>query len=84
MAKRISYSRIPTATNIALTETVDGATVLYTRQSHYLRLRPVWQPLDTKKKHRDWQHSTFVQRSYKRVHQLYKEIIKQIKEAQHE
>ena len=39
---------------------------------------------DTKKKHRDWQHSTFVQRSYKRVHQLYKEIIKQIKEAQHE
>jgi len=28
MAKRISYFRIPTATNIALTETVDGATVL--------------------------------------------------------
>ena len=39
---------------------------------------------DTKKKYRDWQHSTFVQRSYKRVHQLYQEIIKQIKEAQHE
>ena len=39
---------------------------------------------DTKKKHRDWQHSTFVQRSYKRVHQLYKEIVKHIKEAQHE
>ena len=39
---------------------------------------------DTKKKHRDWQHSTFVQRSYKRVHQLYKEIVKHIEEAQHE
>lgn len=39
---------------------------------------------DTKKKHRDWQHSTFVQRSYKRVHQLYKEIVKDIEEAQHE
>jgi hypothetical protein len=40
-------------------------------------------PTDTKKRHRDWQHSTFVQRSYKRVHQLYKEIIKQIREVQH-
>ena len=39
---------------------------------------------DTKKMHRNWQHSTFVQRSYKRVHQLYKEIVKHIKEAQHE
>jgi hypothetical protein len=39
---------------------------------------------DTKKKHRDWQHSTFVQRSYKRVYQLYKEIIKHIKEAHYE
>ena len=26
------------------------------------------------KKHRDWQHSTFVQRSYKRTHQLFKAI----------
>ena len=39
---------------------------------------------DTKKKHRDWQHSTFVQRSYKRVHLLYKVIIQYIKEAHNE
>lgn len=39
---------------------------------------------DSEDKHRDWQHSTFVQRSYKRVHQLYREIVKHIKEAQHE
>ena len=36
------------------------------------------------KKYRDWQHSTFVQRSYKRVHRLYKEIIKHMKEIDHE
>jgi hypothetical protein len=35
---------------------------------------------DMDEKYRDWQHSTFVQRSYKRVHQLYKEIIHHIKE----
>ena len=34
---------------------------------------------DTKKKHRDWQHSTFVQRSYKRVHQLFKVLNQHIK-----
>ena len=45
---------------------------------------PANNPKDPKKKHRDWQHSTFVQRSYKRVHQLYEEIIKHIKEVQHE
>ena len=32
-----------------------------------------------KYKHRDWQHSTFVQRSYKRVHQLFKIINQHIK-----
>ena len=41
-------------------------------------------PTDTKKKHRDWQHSTFVQRSYKRVHQLFKVIIQLIKEIPNE
>ena len=35
-------------------------------------------------KYRDWQHSTFVQRSYKRVHQLFKVITKHIKEANSE
>lgn len=35
---------------------------------------------DMDDKHQDWQHSTFVQRSYKRVHQLYKVIIHHIKE----
>ena len=45
---------------------------------------PVNHTTDTKKMHRNWQHSTFVQRSYKRVHQLYKEIVKHIEEAQHE
>ncbi len=41
-------------------------------------------PTDTKKKHRDWQHSTFVQRSYKRVHQLFKVVVQLIKEASNE
>jgi len=36
------------------------------------------------KRHRDWQHSTFAQRSFKRVHQLYKVIIQLVKETQHE
>ena len=45
---------------------------------------PVNHASDTTKKHRDWQHSTFVQRSYKRVHQLYKTIIQHVKEMQHE
>ena len=31
-------------------------------------------------KHKDWQHSTFVQRSYKRVNHLFREIIKSVKE----
>ena len=35
-------------------------------------------------KHRDWQHSTFVQRSYKRVHQLFKAITQTIKEESNE
>lgn len=30
---------------------------------------------DTEDRHRDWQHSTFVQRSYKRTHKLYRRII---------
>ena len=34
---------------------------------------------DTEDRHRDWQHSTFVQRSYKRTHKLYLEIINHIK-----
>jgi hypothetical protein len=34
---------------------------------------------DIKNKHRDWQHSTFVQRSYKRTRRLYREIVKIIK-----
>ena len=33
-------------------------------------------------RYRDWQHSTFVQRSYKRVHQLYKKITQLMKESQ--
>ena len=33
MAKRISYSRIPTATNVAFTETIDGATILLASHS---------------------------------------------------
>ena len=32
-----------------------------------------------KKMHRDWQHSTFVQRSYKRTHQLFKRIMQAMK-----
>ena len=36
--------------------------------------------VDTKKMHRNWQHSTFVQRSYKRVHQLFETINQHIKE----
>ena len=39
---------------------------------------------DTKKMHRNWQHSTFVQRSYKRVHQLYKVLIQHTKETHNE
>ena len=39
---------------------------------------------DPEKRFRDWQHSTFVQRPYKRVHQLYDEIIKHIKETHYE
>ena len=35
-------------------------------------------------KHRNWQHSTFVQRSYKRTHQLFEQIINFIKEDSHE
>lgn len=35
-------------------------------------------------KHRDWQHSTFVQRSYKRTHQLFKVITQLIKETDNE
>ena len=34
-----------------------------------------------KYRHRDWQHSTFVQRSYKRVHQLFKIIDQHIKRS---
>ena len=37
---------------------------------------------NAKDKHRDWQHSTFVQRSYKRVHQLFKKITQLIKDNQ--
>ena len=32
--------------------------------------------------HRNWQHSTFVQRSYKRVHQLFKVINQHIQGSQ--
>jgi hypothetical protein len=39
---------------------------------------------DFEDKHRDWQHSTFVQRSYKRVNQLFKMIMKHIKETANE
>ena len=38
---------------------------------------------ETKDKHRDWQHSTFVQRSYKRVRVLFKTIIKHIREVEY-
>lgn len=34
----------------------------------------------TTERHKDWQHSTFVQRSYKRAHQLFRTIIQYIKE----
>ena len=34
---------------------------------------------EPEKRYRDWQHSTFVQRSYKRTRMLYKEIIKNVK-----
>ena len=37
---------------------------------------------NAKDKHRDWQHSTFAQRSYKRVHQLFKKITQLMKENQ--
>ena len=39
---------------------------------------------DMEDKHRDWRHSTFVQRSYKRTHQLFREIIKIVKEGSEE
>ena len=38
---------------------------------------------ESKDRYRDWQHSTFVQRSYKRVNQLFKEINK-IMETNHD
>ena len=34
---------------------------------------------ESEKRYRDWQHSTFVQRSYKRTRSLFKEIIRFIK-----
>ncbi|MBQ2628473.1 MAG: hypothetical protein IJG13_02220, partial [Kiritimatiellae bacterium] len=37
---------------------------------------------DPEDRHQDWQHSTFVQRSYKRVHQLFKKITQLMKESQ--
>lgn len=37
-----------------------------------------------KKMHRDWQHSTFVQRTYKRTHQLFDQLINFIEENFHE
>ncbi|MBR5550273.1 MAG: hypothetical protein IKU71_11185, partial [Kiritimatiellae bacterium] len=45
---------------------------------------PVNHATDTEKMYRDWQHSTFVQRSFKRVHQLYTAIIQHIKETHDE
>lgn len=39
---------------------------------------------EMKYRHRDWQHSTFVQRSYKRTHQLFKRLIDFIKEDSYE
>ena len=38
----------------------------------------------TTEMHRNWQHSTFVQRSYKRTHQLFKKIINLLKEGEQE
>ena len=35
-------------------------------------------------KHRNWQHSTFVQRTYKRTHQLFDQLISFIKENSYE
>lgn len=37
-----------------------------------------------KDRHRDWQHSTFVQRSYRRTHQLFKVIAQLVKEVSNE
>ena len=37
---------------------------------------------DPDDRQQDWQHSTFVQRSYKRVHQLFKKITQLMKESQ--
>lgn len=34
---------------------------------------------ETTKKHRDWQHSTFVQRSYKRTHELFEQIVNSLR-----
>ncbi len=36
----------------------------------------------TTEMYRNWQHSTFVQRSYKRTHQLFKKIINLLKEGE--
>ena len=36
----------------------------------------------TTEMHRNWQHSTFVQRSYKRTHQLFRKIISLLKEGE--
>jgi hypothetical protein len=38
----------------------------------------------TTEMHRNWQHSTFVQRSYKRTHQLFRTIINLLKEGEEE
>ena len=38
----------------------------------------------TTEMHRNWQHSTFVQRSYKRTHQLFEKIINLLKEGEQE
>ena len=38
--------------------------------------------IDPEDRHQDWQHSTFVQRAYKRVHQLFKKITQLMKEPQ--
>ena len=38
---------------------------------------------EPEEQYRDWQHSTFVQRSYKRVNQLFKQINELLKEGPH-
>lgn len=42
---------------------------------------PESEDVEPENRHRDWQHSTFVQRSYKRTSRLYKEIIRIMKGA---